>query len=554
MNKKGMCDGSGLPGAVLTRSGWLAGSSTADGKVQVFKGIPYAAPPVGELRWRPPHPVAPWSGVRPATEFGPRCIQPIRSPRSISYFGPERESEDCLYLNVWTQDTPGSRPVMVWFHGGAFYLGSGSLPIFDGERLARGGLVLVTVNYRLGRLGFLAHPELSRESGCGASGNYGLMDQVAALRWIQDDIPSFGGDPGRVTVFGQSAGSVSVCCMMCTPMAKGLFHRAIGQSGALFAPLAASSGTGDSIQPLDEAERSGLELAEALGATTSEQLRAVPARQLQLARPHQSGSGEPYDPSHVPRGSFDTAYPIVDGYLLPDSPCAIFAGGRQNDVPLLTGSTANEGATMPRASSLSQFLADSQSEFGELFESFRKLFPADSDDRAVDASQSAFGYRNFIWQNWTWARMHAQTGHSKVFYYRFVRVPPLPPDSDFFENAAGKLGAFHGGEIPYVFRNLHTRNWPWRDIDRQLSSSMSSYWLNFAAAGDPNGEHDPAWPPFSLRAPRAMIFGDGVSMGRVPEKERLEFWDAFYSRGLKQLGTQNDPRGVACKGNEWTRN
>jgi para-nitrobenzyl esterase len=244
----------------------------------------------------------------------------------------------------------------------------------------------------------------------------------------------------------------------------------------------------------------------------------------------------------------------VDGYLLPDSPCAIFAGGRQNDVPLLTGSTANEGATMPRASSLSQFLADSQSEFGELFESFRKLFPADSDDRAVDASQSAFGYRTFIWQNWTWARMHAQTGHSKVFYYRFVRVPPLPPDSDFFENAAGKLGAFHGGEIPYVFRNLHTRNWPWRDIDRQLSSSMSSYWLNFAAAGDPNGEHDPAWPPFSLRAPRAMIFGDGVSMGSVPEKERLEFWDAFYSRGLKQLGTQNDPRGVACKGNERKRN
>lgn len=519
--------------AVLTRSGWLAGTITADGEIQVFKGIPYAAPPIGKLRWRPPQLVTPWSGVRPATEFGPRCIQPDRSQRSIGYFGPEMESEDCLYLNIWTQGRSGIRPVMVWFHGGAFYLGSGSLPIFNGEQLARAGVVLVTVNYRLGRLGFLAHPELSRESGYGASGNYGLLDQVAALRWIQDNIASFGGDPRRVTVFGQSAGSVSVSCLMSTPIAKGLFHRAIGQSGALFAPPAASSGTGDSMQTLDDAERSGSELARALGASTSEDLRALPARQLQLARPHKSGGDEPYDPSHVPRGSFDTAYPIVDGYVLPDSAFAIFAEGRQNDVPLLTGSTANEGATMPRASSVSQFLAESRSEFGELFAWFSKLFPAENDDQALDASQSAFGYRNFIWQNWTWARMHEQTGRSKTFYYRFVRVPPLPPDADFFENTASKLRAFHGGEIPYVFRNLHVRNWPWQDIDRQLSWSMSSYWLNFVTAGDPNGEKLPNWPNFSITRPQVMIFGDDVCVSSIPEKERLEFWDAFYSRARR---------------------
>ena len=515
-------------GEISTRSGRVAGTTTADGKVQIFKGIPYAAPPIGPLRFRPPQPVTSWSGVRPATQFGPRSIQPTRSERSIGYFGAEPESEDCLYLNIWTGG-PGRRPVMVWFHGGAFYLGSGSLPLFDGEELARAGVVLVTVNYRLGRLGFLAHPALSRESGYGASGNYGLLDQVAALEWVRENIAFFGGDPGCVTLFGQSAGSVSVACMMSTHLAKGLFHRAFGQSGALFAPAAPTSGTGDSIQRLDDAERCGLELGRALGASTAAELRSIPARDLQLARPDQ-GDNATYDPSHVPRGAFDTAYPIVDGYVLPDTQYAIFVRGRQHDVPVLTGSTANEGATMPRAWSLNQFLAESRNEFGELFESFRKLFRAENDDEAQDASQAAFGYRNFIWQNWTWARMHAQTGRSKTFYYRFVRVPPVPPGTDFHENRGSKLGAFHGGEIPYVFRNLKARNWPWQEIDRQLSSAISSYWLQFAATGDPNGKGLPGWPAFSVMAPQAMIFGDEVKMGSIPDRERLEFWDAFYSR------------------------
>ena len=417
---------------------------------------------------------------------------------------------------------------MVWFHGGAFYLGSGSLPIFNGEQMARAGVVLVTVNYRLGRLGFLAHPALSRESDHGASGNYGLLDQVAALRWVRDNIASFGGDPNCVTVFGQSAGSVSVACLMSMPAAKGLFHRAIGQSGALFAPTATSSGTGDSIQTLDDAERSGLELARALNASTSAELRAVPAQRLQLVRLHGSGGGT-YDPSHVPRGSFDTSYPIVDGYVLSDTQCTIFAAGRQHDVPLLTGSTANEGATMPRASSLSQFLAESRSEFRELFASFSKLFPAENDEQALDASQSAFGYRNFAWQNWTWANMHTKTGNSKTFYYRFVRVTPLPPDADFTENKARKLLAFHGAEIPYIFRNLHVRDWPWQEVDRQLSASISACWLRFAASGDPNGEGIPDWPAFSIANPQTMIFGDDIRIGGVPDRERLEFWDHFYS-------------------------
>jgi para-nitrobenzyl esterase len=283
------------------------------------------------------------------------------------------------------------------------------------------------------------------------------------------------------------------------------------------------------MQALDDAERSGLELAQALGASTSAELRSVPAQRLQLVRLYQSGGGT-YDPSHVPRGSFDTSYPIVDGYVLPDTQYAIFAAGRQHDVPLLTGSTANEGATMPRASSLSQFLAESRSEFHQLFASFSRLFPAENDDQALDASQSAFGYRNFVWQNWTWANMHANTGHSKTFYYRFVRVPPLPPDVDFTENTARKLQAFHGGEIPYIFRNLHVRDWPWQDVDRQLSASISACWLKFAATGDPNGEELSHWPAFSIVNPQAMIFGDDVQIGNIPDTERLEFWDRFYSR------------------------
>jgi para-nitrobenzyl esterase len=516
---------------ITTQSGRLAGTATPDGEIQIFKGIPYAAPPVGPLRFRPPQPVVPWSGIRPATQFGPRSIQPTRSERSIGYFGPEAESEDCLYLNVWTAG-PGRRPVMVWFHGGAFYLGSGSLPLFDGEQLARAGAVLVTVNYRLGRLGFLAHPALSRESSYGASGNYGLLDQVAALRWVKENISFFGGDPECVTLFGQSAGSVSVACMMSTPLAKGLFHRAIGQSGALFAPAAPTSGTGDSIQTLDHAEQSGLALARALGASTAAELRAIPARDLQLARPDQ-GDNTTYDPSHVPRGAFDTAYPIVDGYVLPDTQYAIFTQGRQHDVPLLTGSTANEGATMPRAWTLNGFLAESRNEFGELFESFQKLFPAENDDEAQDASQAAFGYRNFIWQNWTWARMHPQTGQSRTFYYRFARVPPVPPGIDFHENKGNKLGAFHGGEIPYIFRNLKARSWPWQEIDRQLSSAISSYWLQFATTGDPNGEKLPHWIALSSATPQAMIFGDDVKMNNIPDREQLEFWDAFYSRARR---------------------
>jgi para-nitrobenzyl esterase len=522
-------------GVAEVEGGRLVGTASADGVVFAFKGVPYAKAPIGELRWRPPQRCAPWAGLRCAQSFAPRCIQPARAANAIGNFGPEPESEDCLYLNLWTaaRSAEERRPVMVWFHGGAFYLGSGALPLFDGAQLARQGVVLVTVNYRLGRLGFLAHPDLTTESGTGASGNYGLMDQIAALRWVRDNVAAFGGDPGCVTIFGQSAGSLSVSCHMVSPLAKGLFHRAIGQSAGAFGPVADSSGTGDSMQSLAAAERSGLALARALGAKSIAELRARPARGIQLVRPGGApDAGEVIDPSRASRGAFDTAYPIIDGHVLPECAYAVFAAGRQNDVPVLTGSTANEGATMPEAPSRAAFTSQARSDFGAMAARFLQLYPANSDAEARAASRTSIGYRNFIWQNWTWARLQAATGRSKAFYYHFSRVSPLPPDADYFENPADKFGAFHGSEIPYVFRTLDVRPWPWQELDRRLSAMMSAYWVNFAAAGDPNGAGLPEWPAFDGQSQRAMLFGDTTTVAPVPMRERLEFWDPYYA-GLR---------------------
>lgn len=331
-------------GEIISLEGGLAaGTTTADGRVRVFKGIPYAKPPVAELRWRPPQPVEPWSGVRPATSFGPRCIQVPRPTMSLSYFPPEPESEDCLYLNIWAPARTGTErcPVMVWFHGGGYNLGSGSLPIYSGEGFARNGVVLVTLNYRLGRLGFLAHPELTAESGYGASGNYGLLDQLAALRWVQRNIASFGGDPACVTIFGQSAGALSVSYFMASPLAKGLFHRAIGQSGAGFGPVDRTSGTSDANQGLPDAERSGVELAARIGANSIAELRNRTPYEIQMAR-----IGDGFEPGRGydrirpmngrGRGAFDNAYAVVDGYVIPDTVRSIFDRGAHNDVPLIS--------------------------------------------------------------------------------------------------------------------------------------------------------------------------------------------------------------------------
>ena len=507
-------------GTVRVESGVLAGVCSTDQTVCCFKGVPYAQPPVGRLRWQPPQPPERWGGVRPAHTFGPRSIQPNRPDHAVGYFGPEAESEDCLYLNVWTAARePGEqRPVMVWFHGGAFYVGSGSLPIFDGEALARRGVVLVTVNYRLGRLGFLAHPELSAEQPYAASGNYGHLDQIAALRWVAANISAFGGDPNCVTIFGQSAGASSVSTLMASPLAKGLFHRAIGQSGgSFFARILAK---------LDAAERSGAEFARAVGARTVDELRAKPAREIQLVRPQEGRFAELYD-SNDPKGiDRATAWPVIDGHLLSERVLETFSRGAQNDVPLLTGSTGDEGSTQPAAPSLAEFERRAQAEYGDSAADFRKVFPASSDAEADRSSRRVIGTRVFNWENWTWANLQAQTGRSGVYFYHFNHTPPKPATGTTGD-LSRDIGAFHTAEIPYVFQTLEARSWPWQDKDRKLSDAMAAYWVNFAAAGNPNGAALPQWPQYDPQQPTTLFFGDEIRVGDVPDMATLEFWQAF---------------------------
>jgi para-nitrobenzyl esterase len=509
-------------------SGRLSATSGADG-VTAFKGIPYAKPPIGDLRWRAPQPPEPWAGVRRADTFGPRCVQPSRRENSISYYGPEQESEDCLFLNVWTAAAGAGekRPVMVWLHGGAFYVGSGAIALFDGAYLANRGTVVVTVNYRLGRLGFLAHPELTRESGF--SGNYGLLDQIAALQWVKHNIAAFGGDPDCVTVFGQSAGSISGSLLMASPLAKGLFHRVIGQSGALFGPVAESCNTGDSIQSLAAAERTGFEFARALGARSLAELRARPAREIQFShRRGGTGSGANNNPSDPARGVFDTNWPIVDGRVLPESPFDLFAHGRQNDVPLLAGVVANEGATMPSIDTLHAFEAQARADFGEGADRFLQLYSAGSDSQARDASRTAFSYRNFYWQNFCWMRLQASTGKAPIYAYEFTHAPPIPARATYDENATDKFGAFHGSEIPYIFRTFGVRDWAWTEADATLADTISSYWRNFARTGDPNATGLPHWPRYELPEELTMEFGDAAKPRPIRNLARLAFWDAFY--------------------------
>ena len=530
---------------VRVSEGLLEGVASADGRVRAFKGIPYARPPVGAARWRLPQPPRAWDGVRPAAVFGANCPQfPVRA-NSLYAGGHERQSEDCLSLNIWTASGAADdrRPVMVWFHLGAFQFGGASVPLYDGEQLARAGVVVVTVNHRLGRLGFLAHPELSAESPHHASGNYGIHDLIQALRWLAENVAAFGGDPDRVTIFGLSAGSMSVSLLMASPLARGLFHRAIGQSGASLGPVAASCGITDSMQDLDRAEQTGRALAKGLGVRTLEELRRLPAETVMAAAVPTGDDRWTFDAVDAPfsRGALDSSFPIVDGHLLPESAHAIFRDGRQAPVPLLTGSVAGEGSGMPYMADAERFVADSREEYGEHAPAFLALFPAADDEQARVSSAAANGDRVFVWQNWTWARLHGVRAGPPTYYYHFSHAPPLPPDADIAERSRG---AFHGAEIPYVFRHLAARDWPWTPYDHELSEAISAYWTRFAADGDPNGPDAEPWPRFEAGAPVAMHFGDEVRCGPVPRTEQLAFWDAYYARRRSaSRTTQGRPDG-----------
>jgi para-nitrobenzyl esterase len=496
---------------VKTKAGLVEGEATTDGSVRVFRGIPFAAPPVGELRWKAPQPVAPWHGVRAAKEYGTRCLQgKLFDDISFPNLG-----EDCLTLNVWTPAKSASErlPVMVWIHGGGFQAGAGSEPRHDGEAFARQGVVLVHFNYRLGVFGFLAHPELTKEAG-GSSGNYGLLDQVAALQWVRDNVAAFGGDPKNVTIFGESAGSFAVSALMASPLAKGLFHRAIGESGAFF------SGGILRLQPLAASEQQGLSFARTLAAESLAALRAKAGDEvLQAALKVQPWFG-----------------PNLDGRVLTEPVADTFAAGRQARVPLLAGWNADEiraAVTLaPEKPTAARFVEDTRKRFGAAAEAILKAYPATTDAEALE-SAAALGSDVFIgYVTWKWMEAHAATGQSPIFRYSFDRKIPVEPGrvQGGRPVTSADIGARHAGEIEYVFGTLELSlpKVPWQASDRALSQAMTAYWANFARGGDPNGKGLPQWPRYD--SGRAVLRLD-ETIRSAPEtnRGRYEALDALFS-------------------------
>jgi para-nitrobenzyl esterase len=463
--------------------------------VTVYKGVPFAAPPVGELRWRPPQPARPWQGVRRADAYPKRCMQ---VGNDFGLPGPgDPASEDCLYLNIWTPaHRPGARlPVMVWIYGGGFQNGSASDPVYRGGGLARKGVVVIGINYRVGVLGFLAHPELTAESPHHTSGNYGLMDMIAALTWIRANAAAFGGDPHNVTIFGQSAGSAAVSLLTASPLARGLFEKAIGESGGQFRPPASHAGSAR----LADAEKAGLRTARTLGAKSLAELRRAPAERLAAAGP---------------------AYPIVDGYVIPSPIWETYAAGRQNDVPILVGDTDGEGDNLtPNPVGAAQFVAKVRSTFGDYAGRVLALYPAGSDQQAAKSQRALQRDWGFGWDMWTWAKLETRTGRHPAYLYYFDKRPPFP-DSEPYRN----WGVAHGAEIYYAFRN-YDRAWGWTEAEKRYSDAVSGYWVNFARHGDPNGPGLPPWPKFAPKADQVMLFGTAPSAAPLPHMPALQLFD-----------------------------
>lgn len=490
--------------------------------VAVFRGIPYASPPVGELRWRPPVPAVPRSGIQQATDFGPACIQrPSDVPDWYRFIAetlgqdpalvPELEStsEDCLHLNVWTANLGGEElwPVMVWIHGGSNMSGSPSERVYDGTNLTRKGVVTVSFNYRLNAFGFLAHPALSAESEHGSSGNYGLLDQIAALEWIQRSISIFGGDPDRVTIFGESAGASNIAYLMSSPLTRGLFHRAIMQSGG----YAVSE-----FRTLDDAEATGQGVAASLGVVDSGDATALRALTVE----------------EVYRGTLDAyvedlSIPNVDGWVLEKAPARVFESGHPAPVPLLIGFNADEWTTLghygPEAT-VETLHESLRSEYGDLGEQAIELYPASNDDQAVEMVNRS---QTDLWfacpSRFIADRMERVS--SEVFFYVFTRSLPAP--------GGDRLGAFHGAETAYVMDNLDLEVWaPRESYDQRLADIMSEYWVRFAASGDPNGGENPTWPSYRAESQDYLELGDRVEARRGIRPAPCDLYDEWLGRRL----------------------
>ncbi len=533
------------PGPIVAvEGGEIQGSFEADGEIAVFKGIPYAAPPVGELRWKPPLPILPWEEIRDATEFQAICPQGndnlndflgrMVDGQGMGWFrrtlfklavgvvSKEAQSEDCLYLNVRTGNLGGAekQPVMVWIHGGGHQSGSGSTSFYQSDPVTQRGVVLVNLNYRLGLIGYFAHPALSAESKHGVSGNYGTLDQIAALRWVRDNIAAFGGDPDNVTIFGESAGGESVAHMMTSPLARGLVHRAIMQSAS----------TGGLLIHLDRPVLSFLS-AEAAGEAFAEKavegdedrirgLRAMSLDQLYAAL------------QKFPEVGTYT-YPTIDGYVLPKSVMEAFLDGDQAPVPLLVGSNSDEGSILyslgnatlygssPGPKTADEYPWYLRDALGADAEKIHELYPAADDASVFDATSAVYGDSRFGAPARFYAKQMAAVGQPAYLYF-FTRVPP---------SRSQTAGAFHGAEIAFVF-GKSVPLFPTNEQDQVIVQAMGDYWTQFARTGDPNLEDQPPWPALSREEHRNMVFGAKIEATPV---ERAEAYDIFERHWMKLI-------------------
>ena len=498
--------------AINIAQGPLTGTLAADGKVRVFRGIPYAEPPVGKLRWQPPQPAKKFHGTFAATDYGHRCMQ--SNPFQDMVFHDPGQSEDCLSLNIWTPATAqnGSQPavklpVMVWIYGGGFQAGTTSEARQDGQFLARRNVVVVTLNYRLGIFGFFAHPALNAESTRHASGNYGLLDQAAALAWVKANISAFGGDPANITLFGESAGSFSVSSQMASPLSRGLLAHAIGESGGAF------SSTGLPYPALAQAEAEDARFAQdALGTAKLKDLRKLTADQILAAATSNT--------NHHPRFG-----PDVDGYFLPKSVDAIYAAGEQAHIPTLAGWNADEVREAvlkaPTPVTAASFQADARTRYGADADAFLAAYPATTDEQALRSAGDLADDRFIAFSTWRWLEAQVKTGQAPVYRYRF----DLPaPQSTYHPGGL----AWHSDDIEYVFGTLDSRpGATWRPADRSLSDLIMSYWTNFARTGDPNGSDAdgkplPAWPRYNAAAWDVMHLDAPASQAK-PDTERARY-------------------------------
>lgn len=481
-------------------NGKIEGAVNADKTVAIFKGIPFAAAPVGKLRWQAPQPVKNWEGLRSCSSFSasPMQAKPVPFLCWTEEFiaQPEPLSEDCLYLNVWTaaKSKNTKLPVFVWIYGGGLVSGSSNCAVYDGEAMAKKGVVFVSINYRVGVFGFMAHPALTKESANASSGNYGILDQVAALQWVKKNIAAFGGDPGNVTIDGQSAGSFSVNALIASPLAKGLFHKAIAQSGGILSNRL--------IQSLEESEKQGLQFMEQAKAASMEELRARPAADLLAV-----GSSRE-------AGRFGLT---LDGYVLPVALLAHFEKGLHNQTPLLTGWVTGDAQLFGNATTtLAQYQQDARSRYADKADVFLQLFPAATDEEAMAQTN-----RLTLFQ-FAGVPSHLLAGFDKnnpAYFYQFGHVPPAKPGFPDY-------GAFHTSEVPYALHTLHKWNRSWQPTDLQLENMMSSYWVNFAKTGNPNGPGLPEWKPYQKETGIIMEMNDTVQQRDALYKKQFDFLES----------------------------